>query len=90
MSDVKAISPCDDSQPAEILNMINMIERADRDLSALGRSEEMNNSTIVSLIESIIPKSIENDWLDVVSGREKENIRIKFPELPKVLPKHKE
>ena len=88
MADVKSVSLCDDANPTQILSMINIIERAERDLNALGRSEEMNNSTIVSLIEGILPKSIEDDWLDVVTGTgdEKENIRKnKFPELLKVL-----
>ena len=72
--------------------MINTIERAERDLRALDMQQEISNSTIVSLIEQTLPKSIENDWLDVVTGNEEEADAIrknKFPELLKVLQKHK-
>ena len=92
MADVKNISKCSDDSPSEILSMINTIERAERDLRALDMQQEISNSTIVSLIEQTLPKSIEDDWLDVVtgSGEEADAIRKnKFPELLKVLQKHK-
>ena len=93
MADVKSIPKCSDDCPSEILGMINTIERAHRDLTALSMEGEISNSTIVSLIERTIPQSIENDWLDVVTGNgdDKDQIRKnKFPELLKVLKKHKQ
>ena len=82
MADVKNIMKCSDDNPSETLAMINTIERAERDLTALGMEQEISNSTIVSLIEQTLPSSIEDDWLDVVTGNEpgKEEIRKnKFP-----------
>ena len=48
--------------------MIVIVERAYRDLTYLAMEQEISNSTIVSLIEQKLSKSIEDDWLKLVTG----------------------
>ena len=91
MSDVKNITKCNDDCPTEIIAMIVTIERAHRDLFFLRMEQEISNSTIVSIIEQRLPKSIEDDWLDVVTGENRISVgRDKFPQLLKLLLRHKE
>ena len=64
--------------------MIKMIERAYRDLSSMGLEMEMNNATIISIIERILPSQIQNEWIELVTSKDamKEN---KLPSLLKLL-----
>ena len=66
--------------------MINTIEKAQRDLKLLGRESEISNSTIVSMIEERLPADIENEWIKLVTGKDRVPIgRDKFPHLLKLL-----
>ena len=51
MSDIKATPHCSDTDTKNILTLINTVERAHRDLINLEREQEINNATIVSMIE---------------------------------------
>ena len=50
MAEIKQL-PNDSEDPSEIMYMIKTIERAHRDLKSLGLEREINNSTIVSMME---------------------------------------
>ena len=91
LSDVKKIPICDDDFPRVVLDMITIIEKAYRDLCYLSMEQEISNSAIVSLIEQILPKSIEDEWLKLVTGEDRIVVgRDKFPHLLKLLIRHKE
>ena len=91
MAEVKRMKRCNDDNPKGIVEMITIIERSYRDLSRLAMEQEMSNSTIVSLIEEKLLRSIEDDWLDMVTGEQRLTIgRDKFPQLLRLLKKHKE
>ena len=50
------------------------------------RERERNNSTIVSMIEERLPIDVENEWIKVVTGENRQEIsRDKFPYLLKLL-----
>ena len=44
----------------ETLKLINTVERAHRDLKAIGREREINNAAIVGILEERLPKKIED------------------------------
>ena len=91
MKDIKLLQKCNDNQPKGIITMITTVERAYRDLKYMSRESEISNATIVSLIEQKLPKSIEDDWLKVVTGEHRSVVaRDKFPQLLKVLLSFKE
>ena len=72
--------------PSDILKMINTIEIAQRDLELTGREREINNSTIVSMIEERLPTDVENEWINGITGENREEIsHDKFPYLLKLL-----
>ena len=73
-------------KPSEILQLINTIEKAHRDLQYMGKEYEINNSTIIASIEEKLPACIECEWLQRVAGKDKEQIRRnKFPALLELL-----
>ena len=91
LSDVKNIPKCDDNSPRVVLDMITIIEKAYWDIRFLSMEQEICNSTVVSLIEQILPKSIEDELLKIVTGEDRIAVgRDKFPHLLKLLIRHKE
>ena len=79
MADIRKLKRTSEN-PSDILKMINTIEKVQRDLELIGREREINNSTIVSMIEERLPIDVENEWIKVVTGENREEIsRDKFP-----------
>ena len=71
--------------------MINMIEKSYRDLQYLKRESEMNNSTIVSMIEEKLPDDITLEWVKFVTGDKKKEVEMeKFSHLLELLIKFRE
>ena len=60
MADIKQLSNNTDD-PSEILHGIKVIEKAHRDLKSMGLEKEINNSTIVSMIEQKLPAELEKE-----------------------------
>ena len=86
MSEVKCMPTCEGGDERAILNMINLIERAHRDLVLLGLKSEISNSTIASVIEQRMPREIKKEWIKVVTGEERDKVsKNKFPFLLKLL-----
>lgn len=56
MTDIKLIKTTSANDDGSTLHMINVIERAHRDLVHMGMEKEINNSTIISMIEERMSK----------------------------------
>ena len=81
--DIKAIKKCD-SNPSRIIDMINTIEKAHRDLIYLKR--EINNATIIGMIEGKLPQEIQTEWVKLVTGDKTQEVeRVNFPKLLRLL-----
>ena len=66
--------------------MINTIERAYSELVSMRRESEINNSTLVALLEEKLPRDIRREWVALVTGDKRMEIgRNKFPHLLKLL-----
>ena len=79
------------NNPSAIINMINTVEKAYRDLKMMGKESEINNSTIVSIIEEILPTDIETEWVKMITTKGNEHIKEnKFPALLALLLEFKE
>ena len=91
LSDFKTIRKCDNSNPMHTVKLINVIERAHRDLLYLDKVGEINNATIIGIIEQKLPEEIETEWIKMITGNEKEAIqKDKFPYLLKLLVQFRE
>lgn len=91
MSDIKCLGENRCQSPTQTLQMIKVIERAHRDLKRLGMEKEISNSTIVGMIEKVLPKDIEDEWIKIVTGEQRSDVgRDKFPALLQLLLKFKE
>ena len=60
MSDFKNLNVCTDS--SSTLNMIELVETAEADLKCLNASSELENSTIIALIEECMPRMMFDHW----------------------------
>ena len=86
LTDIKQLKMCNDDQPLKTLAMIEVIEKAYRDLEMLGMTREINNSTIISSIESKLPSEIEKEWIKLATYLDENNPEEdRFPELLKLL-----
>ena len=84
MADIKHLSICDNVYSAGTLSMIKTVEKAHRDLIRLGQQSQMDNATIVSVIEEKLPEEISNEWIKMIAV-DPENHTRKFPVLMKLL-----
>lgn len=86
MADIKEMSKCEDSDVESTLNLINTVERAHRELARLGREQEINNATIVSVIEEKLSGEVQKEWIKTATGEHRVEIsQNKFPALLKLL-----
>ena len=91
MATIKNIPKYTEDDVAEIIHMINIIEKADQDLLRLGFEKENNNSAIVSIIEERMPDSLKKEWIKLATGKKRLEIASnKFPYLLKLLPEYRE
>ena len=85
MADIKSMKRTYHT-PADVLKIINTIEKAHHDLTLLGKEKEISNVTIVAMIKERVPPDIETEWVKLVAGTHRESIgRDKFPHLLKLL-----
>ena len=68
MSDIKSLKLCNAENGQNTLQMIKTVEKAYRDLARLGESDQMDNATIISLIEQKLPERILDEWVKEVSS----------------------
>ena len=91
LSEIKFLHPCSIDHPGGTLRMIEILERAQRDLQMLGMEKEISNSTIVSMIENRLPEEINEKWIEIVTGGDRIKVgREKFPALMKLLQQFKD
>ena len=91
MAEIKDAPICEEGDTEPLIQMINTIEKALRDLLRLGLEKEINNSIIVSMIEEKMPGELQKEWLKVVTGKHRLDIaRNKFPSLLKLLLEYRE
>ena len=66
LAEVKGISPKDTSDES-VLKMINVVERAHRNLQRLGQHQELYNLTTISIIEQAMTREMSNEWIRTVT-----------------------
>ena len=63
MRDVKLLRPIPDGDPKKLVHAVNVIERAWLDMCKIGLEEEMSSIAIVTLIERLLPRKLQHDWV---------------------------
>ena len=66
LNDVKKLARASNS-PSDTIKMINIVEKAKRDLERLGHEEELCNRTTISVIEESMTQEMMNEWVKLVS-----------------------
>ena len=66
LQEIKHLST-EDNDDSAILAMINTVESAHRDLARIHEEAEMENSTILSIIETQMPVRMSNEWTSIAS-----------------------
>ena len=89
MSEIKKLKVNQDGDPKGMLEMINIIEKAHRNLKSLDLEREISNSTIVSMIEEKLPQDIEKERLKLDTSKP-QAAKDKFPSLLNLLLEFKE
>ena len=78
LADVKGLSGsgrCESN--ASVLKMINVVEKAKRDLERLGEEAELHNGTTISIIEQAMTNEMMHEWVKMVASKQL-NSRQKF------------
>ena len=61
MSEIKKLKKNVDADVKGMLEMVNVIKKAQIDLKSLDLENEISNSTIISMIEEKLPEPIEKE-----------------------------
>ena len=65
ISDIKRLPECNNTQE-QLLEMINTVEAANNDLNCIDANEELNNSTIISMIEQRMNRPMHDEWVKLI------------------------
>ena len=84
MSDIKNLRESHNTKDEDTLELIKTVEKAHRDLLRIKEGDQMDNATIISLIEQKLPEKILEEWIKEVSGSGNEH-RNRFSSLMKLL-----
>ena len=66
--DVKRLSITEPTD-SNVLQMINVVEKANRDLERLGEQSELRNSTSISIIEQAMTKEMKHEWVKLIASK---------------------
>ena len=83
LSDLKSLSR-NGSGSSDQLKMIAIVEKAYRDLERINEEGEMQNSTIISIIEEAMSEQMQYEWVKLIAS-EHHNSRAKAAKLIKFL-----
>ena len=61
--------PSESTNSRATLDMINVVEKAYRDLQHLNQETEMHNATTISMIEERLPLNIRHEWVKLVASK---------------------
>lgn len=61
MSEIKKLKKNVDADVKGMLEMVNVIKKAQIDLKSLDLEKEISNSTIISMIEEKLPEPVEKE-----------------------------
>ena len=84
MADIKNLKVTSDSNDEGTLELIKVVEKAQRDLCRIREQDQMNNATIISVIEQKLPEEILNEWIKEVSVKNRAH-RTRFLSLMQLL-----
>ena len=63
IKDLKELKPIIEGDTKRFIKAVNVIERAYLDMAKIGLQNEMNTTSTVTLVESILPRNLKHDWV---------------------------
>ena len=86
ITEIQRYRKIESDDPKRVIEFINMIEQASHDLDSVKMGSEINNTNVVSLIESKLPKYLALNWYRFIHSSNSEVDKSKkFPSLLKYL-----
>ena len=70
MNELQSLKRIQEDDDSALINLVDVIETAHRDLCMIGVEKEISNSSCVSMIEAKLPKAVKRDWSKVVNGKD--------------------
>ncbi|XP_043208351.1 uncharacterized protein LOC122373955 isoform X4 [Amphibalanus amphitrite] len=61
--DIQKLKPVPEGDSRKFINMVDVIERNWLELQRLGMQQEMNNTTMVTMIEKLLPRTQQREWV---------------------------
>ena len=68
--DIKRLKPVSEGDHASFIHLVDVIERSWLELSRLGLSQEMDTTTMVTMIERLMPRTQKREWVTKLDRRE--------------------
>ena len=62
ISDIKGLKSVPEGNSPKLLELINVLERGWYDLKRVGKEKEIENVTVITLIEKLLPPNIMREW----------------------------
>ena len=81
VNDLKSLEPVPEGNYDKLIKTVDVIERAWLDMEKLGLKSEMDTISIVSLVERILPRKLQHDWVVKASEADKDDERSLFEKL---------
>ena len=70
MSDFKSMNVIPDENDKKIIDLVELVERGYRDLKIVKFEKEISNSTVIGIIEAVLPKFIRREWSREVNRKD--------------------
>ena len=61
--DIQKIKPVPEGDTGKFINMVEVVERSWLELQRLGMPEEMNTTTMVTMVEKLLPSTQKREWV---------------------------
>ena len=60
---IQKLKPVPEGDSRKFINMVDVIERNWLELQRLGMQQEMNTTTMVTMIEKLLPRTQQREWV---------------------------
>lgn len=81
LAEISILKPVPEGNTRKLREVINVVERAWLDLKKIDRANEIENSTVVTKIERLLPNSLKREWThkaQALSDQERFQSLVKF------------
>ncbi|XP_064120677.1 uncharacterized protein LOC135225276 [Macrobrachium nipponense] len=63
LCEIRALKPVPEGNNKKLVELVNTVERGWLDMCKLDLKSEMNNTTVISLVEKLLPPTLKREWV---------------------------